>query len=49
MPKSPKIKDTNHFIKNKELGFQNIAKLISLVSMLSTSASWHLGSLTPET
>jgi hypothetical protein len=28
MPKVPRIKDVNHFIKKKELRFQDIAKLI---------------------
>jgi len=55
----PKIKDVNHFIKKKELQFQDIAKLIWQVSRLLPSrkptykpTGWKVfipHSLTPET
>jgi len=59
LPKMPKIKDVNHFIKKKELQFQDIAKLIWQVSRLLPSrkptykpTGWKVfipHSLTPET
>jgi hypothetical protein len=35
----PKVKDVIHFIKKKELQFQDVAKLISGVSLFSTSTT----------
>ncbi len=42
LPKMPKIKVVNHFIKKKELRFQDIAKLILQVSRLLFVSNFEL-------